>query len=214
MACGSIWRCLAWTSIGRLPDVDAKAKRIGQCVWRFVDAPHKRDAHHSAQRHARGWPWCQQSLAAETQRALTPVRMADVHTTGQGGTWGHGTGRRCRPRTWQILIRWRLFYCAATTSPKLKATLATDGVVSHLVLGPLWVCLVHASLSDTLVHRMGFLTQNGRYLLMRLRYKRPPFRVVSKVKKKNRSQQKFTTVHPMWLLPSLRVCQNVHRKSI
>ena len=37
---------------------------------------------------------CQKPLAKQRQRALTPVRMADVHTTRQGGTWGHGTGQR------------------------------------------------------------------------------------------------------------------------
>lgn len=93
LASGSIWRCLEWTSGGQQSDIDAKAKRIGQCVCWFVNALHKWNAHHSAQRGARGVPECHKPLAKVRQRALTPVRMADVHTTRQGGTWGHGIGR-------------------------------------------------------------------------------------------------------------------------
>ncbi|MEQ2194528.1 hypothetical protein XENOCAPTIV_030456 [Xenoophorus captivus] len=40
-----------------------------------------------------GVPQCQEPLAKQRQQALTPVRMADVHTSRQGGTWGHGTGQ-------------------------------------------------------------------------------------------------------------------------
>lgn len=84
LASGSIWRCLEGTSIGPQSDIDAKAKRIGQCVWWFVDVLHKRDAHHPLQRGALGLHGCHKPLAKKRQRVLTPVRMADVHTTRQG----------------------------------------------------------------------------------------------------------------------------------
>lgn len=50
---------------------------------------------------APGVPQCQEPLAKQKQRALTPVRMADVHTSRQGGTWGHGTGR-ARAGCWRL----------------------------------------------------------------------------------------------------------------
>lgn len=36
---------------------------------------------------------CHESSAKQRQWVMTPVRMADVHTTRQGGTRGHGTDR-------------------------------------------------------------------------------------------------------------------------
>lgn len=102
---------------------------------------------------------CQKPLAKERQRALTPVRMADVHTTRQGGTWGHGTGQdwlveavppgHGRKQT-EAFLTWAAD-CThhSLTSYKLRATLKADKIDYELIPAVTWwssVCL-HVLLS-------------------------------------------------------------------
>lgn len=86
---------------------------------------------------------CHKPLAKERQRALTPVRMADVHTTRQGGTWGHGTGQdwlveavppgHGRKQT-EAFLTWAAGYTHHdSTSHKLRATLQADRIDYKLI---------------------------------------------------------------------------------
>ena len=100
---------------------------------------------------------CHKPLAKESQRALTPVRMADVHTTRQGGTWGHGTGQdwlveavppgHGRKQT-EAFLTWAA-RCShrGSTAHKLRATLEADKIDYELRWWPdkpmcLRVCVV------------------------------------------------------------------------
>ncbi len=99
---------------------------------------------------------CQKPLAKERQRALTPVRMADVHTTRQGGTWGHGTGQdwlveavppgHGRKQT-EAFLTWAAD-CThhSSTSHKLRATLKADKIDYELITAVTWWSLVSISM--------------------------------------------------------------------
>lgn len=94
---GFICKCLGRRSqrgsTGPLSDIDAKAKRIGQCVCWFADAPCKRDARHSARRAAPGGEGVSEAVS---QRQATG---ADTSQNGRcphkkaGAAAHEGTGR-------------------------------------------------------------------------------------------------------------------------
>lgn len=94
---------------------------------------------------------CHKLLAKERQRTLTPVRMADVHTTRQGGTWGHGIGLNwlvevvppghSRKQT-EAFPTWAAG-CThhSSTSHKVIATLKADKIEYELILvATPWSC--------------------------------------------------------------------------
>lgn len=95
---------------------------------------------------------CHKLLAKERQRALTPVRMADVHTTRQGGTRGHRIGLgwlvevvppgHGRKQT-EAFLTWAAGCTRhSSTSHKLRATLKADKIEYELILvvNP-WSCV-------------------------------------------------------------------------